>query len=54
MGATCLRSYESRSGSMEQVVLVNCALAAQRAGGWEPRAGAHGIQDVPSGAKQPT
>ncbi len=37
MGATCLRSYESRSGSMEQVVLVNCALAAQRAGGWEPR-----------------
>ncbi len=40
---------------MEQVVLASCALAAQRAGGWEPWAGAHGIQDAaPLGAKQPT
>ncbi len=31
---------------MEQGVLVNCALAAQRAGGWEPWAGAHGTQDA--------
>ncbi len=31
---------------MEQVVLVNCALAAQRAGGWGPWAGAHGTQDA--------
>ncbi len=31
---------------MEQVVLVSCALAAQRAGGWRPWARAHGIQDV--------
>ncbi len=31
---------------MEQVVLVNCALAAQRAGGWGPWACAHGTQDV--------
>ncbi len=31
---------------MEQVVLVSCALAAQRAGGWRPWAGAHGIQDA--------
>ncbi len=41
-----LRGYESSSGSMEQVVLVNYALAAQRAGGWGPWAGAHGIQDA--------
>ncbi len=41
-------------GSMKQVVLVNCALAAQRAGGLGPWACAHGIQDVaPAGAKQP-
>ncbi len=31
---------------MEEVVLVNCALAALRAGGWGPWACAHGIQDA--------
>ncbi len=31
---------------MEQVGLVSCALAAQRAGGWGPWAIAHGIQDA--------
>ncbi len=31
---------------MEQVVLVSCALAAQRACGWGPWAGAHGTQDA--------
>ncbi len=34
---------------MEQVVLVSCALAAQRVGGWGrglAPAGAHGIQDA--------
>ncbi len=49
------QGIESSSGSMEQVVLVNCALAAQRAGGcgavgWRPR---HS-RCRPSGAKQPT
>ncbi len=40
---------------MEQVVLVSCMLAAQRAGSWGPWAGAHGTQDAaPLGAKQPT
>ncbi len=39
---------------MKQVVLVNCALAAQRAGGCGPWACAHGIQDVaPAGAEEP-
>ncbi len=38
---------------MEQVVLGNCALAAQRAGGWKPWACAHGIQDAaPAGAEE--
>ncbi len=37
---------------MEQVVLMNCALAAHRAGRWGPSARADGTQDAaPTGAK---
>ncbi len=37
---------------MEQVVLMNCALAAHRVGRWGPSARADGTQDAaPTGAK---